>query len=538
LVSDRVGSALAALERWWSPAAARPWWERYLTGACLAFAVVAIVLYDARYHEFWRDEAHTYLFNEHVPLHRFLLAKKVEGHPPLYDLLTVPLVPVLSPFARILVAEAVGFGVLLFGTYRCLLSICLRPVASLVLTALFAASYVYVYELGVVVRCYALGAGFGLLTSAYLRDALRGHSLRPVWLGTAAGAACLLSSTHAATIAAGAITAYGFVSLWRHRGILMALPTLAVLPFLYLLYWEIEPFPGRSGELNLDLKLPHDQFVMMAKQALAGSFTPQDWWVTTVFGDPHVLDRIALLRHWGMVGALAALAYSIVLRLAPDFKSYRPVLVYDVLSIAIGSAGLLEILVNHYWGSPRHHVFLSLPAVVLASGWGAQRGYGPLRHAGALALPALGAWFAFQIWVGARCLLLDVDLPFSDTKAAAALLPRDAHLVADSLTTQESYMLWKPDIVMRGGDSGGRSMGYVGFDSAWHASAPLLPMVREECGKAEDRTFFSGWGWELGGVSACLKTLRPASEHSEQTRPDERFDLSQVDCACVRGVGR
>jgi hypothetical protein len=500
----------------------------------LATAVTALVVYDARYHEFWRDEVHTYLFNEHVPLHRFLLAKKVEGHPPLYDFLTVPLVPFLSPFARILVGAAVGFGVLLFGTYRCLLSICRRPVASLVVTALLAATSIYVYELGVVVRCYALGAGFGLLTSAYFREALRGHSLRPVVLGTVAGSLCLLSSTHAATIAAGSMAAFGLVSLWRHRSIKMVLPTLAVLPFLGVLVYEILPFPGRSPELNVDMHRPGSQFLRMATQALAGSFTPQDWWVTASFGDPDVLDRIAFLRHWGLVGVLCALAYSVALRLSPGYRSYRPLLVYDLLALGIGWAGLLEIVVNHYWGSPRHHVFFSLPAVVLAAGWGAQRGPDRAPWASAIALPLMGAWFAFQIWVGGRDLALDVDLPFSDTKAAAALVPPGAHVVADSLTMQEGYMLWQPSIVMRGGDNGGRSMGYVGFDNAWHANASVLPMLREECAKAEDLTFYSGPRGSFGGLSSCLRLLRPASPHSEQTRPDERFDLSKVDCACVQ----
>ena len=270
----------------------------------------------------------------------------------------------------------------------------------------------------------------------------------------------------------------------------------------------------------------------MATQALAGSFTPQDWWVTASFGDPGVLDRIAFLRHWGTVGVVLALAYSVALRLTPAYGSYRPLLAYDVLSLVIGWAGLLEIIVNHYWGSPRHHAFLSIPAVVLVAGWGAQRGLGRPHWATAVALPLLASWFAFQIWVGVRDLALDVDLPFSDTKEAAARLPANAHLVADSLTMQEGYLLWQPGIVMRGGDNAGRSMGYVGFDNAWHTGAPVEPMLREECAKAEDRTFYSGGS--LRALSPCMRLLRSATPHSEQLRPDERFNLFQVDCACLQ----
>lgn len=505
-----------------------------LVGAgALAVAVGALVAYDARYHEFWRDEVHTYLFNAHVPLHRFLLAKKVEGHPPLHDLVTVPFVGIFSPFVRILLGGAVGFAVLLFGTYRAILSICCRPVASLALTGLLAGTYIYAYELGVVVRCYGLGAGFGLLCTAYLREALRGHRLRPVFLGAGAGGLCLVSSTHAATMAFGALAAFGLVSLWRHRGIKLALPTLLVLPFVGVLIYAILPFPGRSPELNVDMHRGGGEFAKLALQAIAGSFTPQDWWVTASFGDPRTLDAIAFLRHWGLVGILLGFAYSLVLRLSTDWKPYRALLAYDVLSILFGWVALLEIIVNHYWGSPRHHAFLGIPVVVLVAGWGAQRSFGANRWAPLAALPLMSAWFAFQFVVCARDLALDVELPFSDTKAAAARLPPDAHLVADSLTMQEGYMLWQPGILMRGGDNAGRRIGYVAFDSAWHAGAPILPMVRGECAEAPDRTFFSGSGGSLGAFAGCLQLLRSGTPHSEQLRADERFDLSKVDCACV-----
>jgi hypothetical protein len=54
-----------------------------------------------------------------------------------------------------------------------------------------------------------------------------------------------------------------------------------------------------------------------------------------------------------------------------------------------------------------------------------------------------------------------------------------------------------------------------------------------ECAEAADRTYYSGWRWALGGAAGCLRMVREASPHSEQTRPDERFDLFQVDCSCI-----
>jgi hypothetical protein len=505
-----------------------------LVGAgLLALAVGALVVFDARYHEFWRDEVQPILLGANVPLHRFLTAKKADGAPPLFDLLTVPLVGVLSPLYRLLLTGAVGFGVLLFGTYRCILSICCRRVPSLVLTALLACTYVWGYELGVVIRVYGLGAGLALLTNGYFREALRAHSLRPVVLGTAAGGLCLLTSTHAATIAGGAFVAFGLVSLWRHRGVKLALPTLAVLPCLAVVVDIMRPFSGRTSEANVNLARSAGEFVKLAMQALAGGFTPQDWWVTASFGDPGVLDFIARLRHWGHWGILIGAAYSIGLRLTDGWKAYRPLLAYDVLAVLVGWAALLEIVVNHYWGSPRHHAFFAIPVVVLVAGWGASQGFGALRWASAAALPLMGPWLAFQVVVLARDLALDVELPFSDTKAGAALLAPDAHLVADSLTYQEGYMLWRPGIVMRGGDHGGRRLGYVASDPAWHMGAAAAPMVRAECDQAPDRTYYSGPSGNLGALAGCLHLLRAATPHSEQLRPDERFDLSQVDCACV-----
>jgi hypothetical protein len=423
--------------------------------------------------------------------------------------------------------------VLLVGTFRCIESICSRRVPSLVMTALFALSYLYAYELGVVIRPYAMGAGLGLLTNAYLRDALRGRRLRSAALGTAAGALCALCSTHAATLACGAFVAFAIVSLVRARSFAAVTPvliTLAALPFFGVLYYVIHSFPGRSAELNEDLKRTHDLFITYGLQAIRGSFTPQDWWLSASFGDPNLLDRIAWLRSWAPTGVAVGFIYSVILRLSRRWGLYRHVLVYDVLAIVVGWAPLLEIIVNHYWGSPRHHVFFSLPVVVVLAGWGLQAGREGLRWEAAPALLLMGPWFGFHFATSFRDLALDVRLPFSDSKAAAALLPANAHLVADSVTLQEGYMLWRPGIVMRGGDNAGRRLGYTAFDSAWHDPASIPAMVREECSVAPDRTYYSG-SW--GILASCLTLVRPESPHSEQTRPDERFDLSKVDCACV-----
>jgi hypothetical protein len=283
------------------------------------------------------------------------------------------------------------------------------------------------------------------------------------------------------------------------------------------------------------LKRPATEFVMWSLQAVAGSFTPQDWWVSPSFGDPGFLDFIARLRHWGTLGLPLAAACLIGLRLTESFKAYRPLLVYDLLALFVGWAALLEIVVNHYWGSARHHLFFSVPLVVLVLGWGATRGFGALRDANAAPLALTAAWFGFQFITCARDLALDVELPFSDTKAAAARLAPNAHLVADTMTYQQAYMLWRPDIVMRGGDDGGRRLGYVVNDTLWHMSVPAPPLVKMECEEAPDRTYYSGPRGNLGPLAGCLHLVRAATAQSEQLRPDERFDLSTVDCGCIAG---
>jgi hypothetical protein len=296
------------------------------------------------------------------------------------------------------------------------------------------------------------------------------------------------------------------------------------------------PFPPRAAESNVDLKLPWAQFEKMGLQALRGSFSPQDWWVTTVYGSADFLDKLALLRHWGQIGIFVAAVYLLLVQCAGGYRHYRALLVYDVVSLLVGWAALLVITVDHYWGSARHHVFFSIPLVVLVMGWAASVGQGTLRWSSHAALPLLAPWLLFHWIVFVRCVQLDVDMPFSDTKAAAAMLPDDAHLVVDSMRIQEGYAFWKPHLVTRGQDQGGRHLGYQANDSVLHMTVAAAPLVRAECRDAPDRTYFSGWSWAVGPLERCLHLVLGASPHSEQTRPDEHFDLLQVDCACVARV--
>ncbi|MGO9836538.1 MAG: hypothetical protein ACLP1X_20260 [Polyangiaceae bacterium] len=509
-----------------------------LVGAgALAFAVVALVAFTGRYHEFWRDEVHQQLLAANIPLYRFFLTRRVEGVPTLLGLFLKAFATVMPLHASLLLGGGIGYGALLCGTYRCVLSISRRPTASLVVTAVLAGTYMYAYEYGVMMREYGLGAGLGLATNGYLREALRGRSIRPVVLGTVTGALCACTGAHALTLAGGAFAAFGVMALWRDRGVRRIWPMLGALPFFALALYLALPFPGRTSEANVDAHRPAELFTRYAVQAISGSFTTQDWWVTASFGDPHVLDLIARLRHWGVIGIAIGVVYSTTLRLVPDWSDYRPILLYDLLAVVIGWLPLLEIVVNHYWGSPRHHGFFALPVLALLAGWGLQRGGGTAPWASAGALALLVPWFAYQYIVCVRDLDLEVRLPFSDTKEAAALVPPRAHLVVESLTMQEAFMFWQPTLSVRGADNGGRHLGAIAPDPAWNLRVPIVPLVREECAAAPDATYYSGAAWGVQSISRCLKLLRTATPHSEQTRADERMDVWRVDCACVTAAG-
>ncbi len=509
-----------------------------LVGAgALAFAMAALVAYSGRYHAFWRDEVHQELLAANIPMHRFVMARRVEGIPFLFNLILKLFTLFTSLSRSLLLGSAVGYGTFLFGTYRCVSSICRRPTASLVMTALFAGTYMYAYEYGVMAREYGLGAGLGLAANGYLRDALRGRSLRPVLLGTVAAALCASTCAHASTLAGGALAAFGVVALARDRGMRRIWPTLAALPFFAFALYLALPFPGRHPDLNVDHHQPREIFLRLALQALSGSFTGRDWWYAASFGDPRTIEFISQFRYWGVLGIAAGAAYSIALRLTPAWSEYRPILVYDVLAIVIGWIPLSEIIVNHYWGFPRHHGFFAMAVLAVVAGWGLQRGGWGAPWASSVAAVLLGPWLIYQYVVCARVLEMETRVPFSDTKAQALLIPPGAHVVADSLTMEEGIMFWQPTVVMRGSDNAGRHLGAMAVDGTWYTRVPIAPLVRDECAAAPDATYYAGEGW-FDLDPRCLTLLRAATPYSEQLIAGERFNLWRVNCACAAPAPR
>jgi hypothetical protein len=94
-----------------------------VAGGALLLAMSCLALYDALFHECWRDEAHAVLIAAHAPLHRFFLSMRLEGVPFLFQFLLKLSSFVLPPRAGLLLGGVLGYGALLFGTYRCLESV-------------------------------------------------------------------------------------------------------------------------------------------------------------------------------------------------------------------------------------------------------------------------------------------------------------------------------------------------------------------------------------------------------------------------------
>jgi hypothetical protein len=497
-----------------------------LATAVFGLMPALLVVYDGLYHEFWRDEVQAYLEARYAPFPDFFAVMHLEGVPFLFHLLLKLYGTFLPPLATMLVVGWMGYETLLFGTYRLLRSICGDPVRSLVITLLLSLTYNYVYELGVVVRQYGMSMGLALVTLALLRDALRTGRRALVVPAAVACALGASSSPHGACVCGGALVAYTVIALLRGQLDLRSVLILAgTVPFFALTAYLAMPFAERCASVEPPMLQAPSEFSLFARQALAGSVTPQDWWVAASFGEEHFINRLGVLRGWSpswlAAGAVLALASRSRRLLNP-----RELEFFDVIAIVVGWAPLLEIIVEHFWGSPRHHLFLSIPGVVVVLGWMARS---PWRR---WLWVAAAPFFAFELVLAARDLKMDHDLPFSDSKAVAARLAPDAHVVADSFMAHSGLLFWRPDAVLRGADQAGRRARFTRPDQEWATRVAIQPLVADECRQTPDRVFYVGT--EAGSMSSCLKLVMRGTPYFEQLWTGEHpFDLWQVDCTCI-----
>ena len=464
---------------------------------------------------------------------------RIEGTPPLFHVLVKLATYLFALPVALSLVGALGYATLLAGTYRLLFAISGSRRASFVLMLLFAATYSYSYELGVMVRQYGGALGLIFLSFAYLRDGLRLERTRDVAFGALFGGLAAMCASMSACVAGGGLLAFGLLALMRRGGIRFGWPVLLALPCFYVAYLSMAPWPGRWTEGNTEWKKAPDEVVRVIKSAFVRGAMPVDWWAAGFWARTAAgIVRWAVLRQYAFMGIGAATILGFLVRLRAIRR--RPSLEsFDVLAVVLGWVPLLYIFVDFYWGSYRHMLFVGLPAIVIGAGWAIDgRIDAPWAKWLARAwLPLAAPWFALQAALLYRDLALDVTLPFSETKMLASLLPEDARVVTDTDWRAEGMLLWRPDITMRSGPGFGRHFRYVIHDAAYPYSAPIRPLVIEECKVAPDRVFYVGGAVEarcltnLGHPEVRISERAPSTYHYTPT--EEQFDLSQVDCACL-----
>ncbi len=500
--------------------------------------VLAVAVFDLGWHEPWRDEVGAMLTARAVPWGSLLGAMRYEGVPPLFHALLKIAGSVLPNPAALAVTGAVGFAVLLAGTYRLLASISGAKRASARLTLAFSLTYAYGYELGVMVRQYALGLGLALLGFAYLRDALRATATPSrVRDGALAAGLAALASAHAACVAGAGLLAFGLLSVVRRRPLRAWWPILLTLPVFAFDAWLASPYPDRVAKANVTLHLRPESTARLAVQALVDGVMPADWWLVESMGPPWLFNAFSRLRSLAFWCLLAAAALGLASRAGLLRRRWR-IEAFDLLAAFAAWPPLLEIILHHYWGFYRHHLFLGMPLLVIVTGWGlhARSGAPFAEEARRTVRVLLAPWFALQVSLGLLSVGLDARYPFTDTLAASRALAQGAHVVAEAEWRTLGMLFWRPDIQMRAAAWKGRPYRYLRPDKEWGMLAPLPPLVTEECRAAPDRTYFAGGLGALGVLGVCATPVAyPRRMQGEHPTTWETFDLFRVDCGCVEG---
>jgi hypothetical protein len=493
---------------------------------------VVLMAFDWRFHEFWRDEAQAFTIARDVPLDELYGQVRTQGHPPLYFLLLKATSVVLASPLPLLVLGWFGNSALLLGTYLLLHSISGGDRrASLVVTLCFALTYAYAYELGVVVRQYALGLGFALMCFAYLREALRrNEARREVWLGTAAGALAALTSAHAACVSGGAMLVFGVMMLFRRGGLRNGWPTLVALPFFALALYMASPYPDRYAQANADAHHGIGFVLGLAPQLFAAGSMPSDWWRVEYL--PVAEPWSAHARRFAFIFLGVAFVLGAATRAASNLARRPLVELYCPLAIVVGWIPLLEVVVNHHYGFYRHHVHFAVPALVMMAGWGIDSSldHPAIAVLRRLSLFAMAPWFLFGHLMAAANLSIDLSYPFSDTKQHALALPFGAHVVANT-DEYVALLAWRPDLLFRSTVGRGRHVRWQPFDRAWHDTVPAGPLVREECEAAPGDVFVTSE--QMAPLRCLTMTERPLSSLPMRPFNRETFGLWHVDCGCV-----
>lgn len=502
-------------------------WRQTLASVARNDALLPTVLavltlaYSLRYHEPWRDEAHTFVLAREVPLNHFLPVAHMEGAPMAFHLMLKILGVFFPGQVALALGSAIGYAVLLYGIQQVMRSMEVsRPVAA-VAVFLMACTDGITYEFGIIARPYGFGLGLALLTIAELIRAL--ESRRPNELLLRAGVfagGSLMMATHSGCVAGAALVAYGIVALSRGERLHALLPAVAFLPCFLLEGWIISDAPRATPPMvnpNPTWSLVMD----MAKTFYEQGLGPSRWW----FSQAEYADYDAR-------AVTAPMHLALVIALARSFFGSRKGATragYALLTVLVSWIPLNYILLLRYGGWFRHWYHLWLPAIAL--GLGGLLGRTRLLPRASLVVSLVGLYYMFPWWQGQnwalqKTLERDGTQLLSETKAVAPLLPHGARVVGTADWLIEPILMWRPDLIMRSSSGRGRYFRYVIPDALWDEKVPYEGLVRQECEATPTEPVY------LMSQSPVANKCLSHVDHPWRKDAWEHIEVYAVGCTC------
>lgn len=486
----------------------------------LGVPTLLVLLFGRYRHEPWGDETQAYLIAHHQSGFGFLHMLALEGVAPLFHLF-LKVVDHLVPAAWVLpIAGAVGYGLLLLGTFRLLEALSARRGLSLLVTLLLGATDTYAYELGIVARPYGAGLGLAFLAAASLVSRRK----KPRNLHAGAWAAlCMLTSVHAGCVVGGLLVTE---TLWTYRtrtlrNVLagLALPLFAIAVDLYF----IRPNPSRTTYLTqFNLPSPSEAFFMAAK-AIEDGLGASGWWPSPHRGEwkVHLWGPTVLAIGVATGGALASASEANRLRIR-----------FGALAWTLGSGALLVILLCFHYGAYRHHLLLVLPAIVYVVALLLTRsgiGEGSRKVALCLLLPLM----AHEFRQSAFDFGSDYRAAFTEASQLRERLPQGARLVVqgDDMIAIGA-LVGRDDVTLRSAENNaGAVVRHAIVDTNRFKKAPLSTLLDEECAAAPNRTYLVVDRSKASQVDThCLE---PEPLQKVPSLGLQAIDVSHVKCTCL-----
>ncbi len=496
----------------------------------LAFGALSLFVYVFHFgfHEPWRDESQAWLIARAESSRTLMEELRFEGHPPLPYFLLDFVTRLAAPIPLALLA-ALNTAVLLSGTCAFLRAMGTTRRAAILFTVAVSCTYFYAYELGVVARAYGIGIGLAFFMTARLQRALEtGEKRELVHAGLLGAAAALTSATAAVHVLAAVVVFSAVWSLSRPTLALGRLAPIAIAMFVVrdvtqhnparYVQFESPPQPDRTMEFDWTE-------TRRWLGELFGFRSADTWWSTA---DLHLsvaeFDRAV---EWLRILVVVCVALN-GLRFIREWRTA----LFIPLAGALEVAGIFYVvfyrgLVPDY----RHWTFVMTTTTVVLGGLcltTTRRGVGivMLRRA---ALVLLAPWLWNQARVAYSNFEQDFSYPFSETKHFARSLPHGARIIAMREMMGTSISYWRPDVVVRSPNHGGRYFTYVRWDIST-SSVPLHELVREECGMSPTGTVYF-FGAPNGAPPQCVEPMYTPYD-GPKARTDEYDQGFVAHCAC------